>query len=241
MSLGNRSSVDSMKVANRAKISKRFNLKSTLENHKQKLKVNYLESYNTKQKIKFKSLDEKVDLLSRNVARVVVMQQEILSREKLISNQEKQISSTEVEIKKHEEKIERALFSVAGFTVRKKHLLELIRGVAGSFLGVGLGRNLLNMETLAAHLGWINIVGILVFILVISGLLIYKNERKNVTSKGIKVVFSKLFFLYVCSLVVEFLALWLFSALPSEVGLMVKVLVIGSFAAMAGAVSFSLI
>ncbi len=186
-------------------------------------------------------LEKKLDLVRQDISEVKKLQQKILLREKSIEKKESTISSKEDEIRKHEEKIEKALFSIAGFTMRRRHLLELIRGVAGSFLGVGLGRNLLNMEVLAASLGWFNIIGLLFFILTISGLLIYKNERKTVSVKGLKVVFSKLAFLYLCAIVVEFLALWLFNALPADPVLMVKVLVIGSFAAMAGAVSFSLI
>ena len=187
------------------------------------------------------TIKKKLDSLQRDIQNIKQLQKKILLREKSIDKKEGSISTKEDEIRKHEEKIERALFSIAGFTVRRKHLLELIRGVAGSFLGVGLGRNLLNMELLAASLGWFNIVGLLFFILIISGLLIYKNERKTVSVSGLKIVCSKLAFLYLCALAVEFLALLLFNALPADPVLMAKVLIIGSFAAMAGAVSFSLI
>jgi len=42
-------------------------------------------------------------------------------------------------------------------------------------------------------------------------------------------------------LVIEFIALWLFASLPGDLATLIKVLIIGSYAAMAGAVSFSLI
>ncbi len=186
-------------------------------------------------------IEQKLDSLQRDVAEVKKIQKKLLAREKSIEKKEGTIVRKEDELRKHEEKIERALFSVAGFTFRRRHLLEIIRGIAGSFLGVGLGRNLLNMEQLAANLSWLNIIGLLFFILVISGLLIYKNERTTVSTKGLKLVFSKLVFLYFMAILVEFLALVLFNALPGTPVLMIKVLIIGSFAAMAGAVSFSLI
>jgi len=106
---------------------------------------------------------------------------------------------------------------------------------------VGLGRSLLNMEDLANNLSWWNIFGILLFILIISGLLIYKTEKDFVKKEGTGVIWRRLIALYLVALIVEFIALWLFSSLPSDPVILIKVLVIGSYAAMAGAVSFSLV
>ncbi len=186
-------------------------------------------------------IERKLDSMQRDISEIKKIQKQLLVREKSIEKKEGTIVKKEDEIKKHEERIERALFTVAGFTFRRKHLMEVIRGIAGSFLGVGLGRNLLNMEQLASNLSWLHIIGLLFFILSISGLLIYKNERATVSAKGLRVVFYKLAFLYCMAIFVEFLALVLFNALPGSPVLMVKVLIIGSFAAMAGAVSFSLL
>jgi len=47
--------------------------------------------------------------------------------------------------------------------------------------------------------------------------------------------------LYVIAIAVELISLWLFKALPPEIGIIVKMLVIGSFAAMGGAVTFSIV
>jgi len=97
------------------------------------------------------------------------------------------------------------------------------------------------MESLAEKLEWWNIIGILIFIIGISWLLIYKNEKQYVQKQGMGVVWKRLVFLYVIALIIEFIALWLFASLPPDTSTLIKILVIGSYAAMAGAVSFSLI
>ena len=176
---------------------------------------------------KEKSIHEELEEIERNEARML--------------KEEKKIEKRESKILAEELKIEKVLFKIGNFEFKQKHLLELIKGIAGAFLGVGLGRSILNLESLTEKLQWWNIIGILIFIIGISSLLIYKNEKQYVQKKGLRLVWKKLVFLYVISLVIEYIALWLFAALPSDVATLVKVLVIGSYAAMAGAVSFSLI
>jgi len=161
--------------------------------------------------------------------------------ESRIEREEQEVLKKETEIKQKEERIERDLFTIGKFTFKRKHFLEIIRGTAGAFLGVGLGRNILNLDALAKSLPWWNIFGLLTFILLISSLLIYKNEQDFIKKKGRGIVFQKLITLYVISLVVEFIALWLFGALVPEATILIKTLIIGSYAAMAGAVSFTLI
>ncbi len=161
--------------------------------------------------------------------------------EKRILREEKKVDTNEQTILLEQQKIEKTLFKIGNFEFKRKHLLEFIKGVAGAFLGVGLGRSLLNMESLADKLGWWNIIGILLFILVISSLLIYKNEKQYVEKKGHYIIWKKLTYLYIISLFIEFFSLWLFAALPLDITTLIKILVIGSYAAMAGAVSFSLI
>ena len=176
---------------------------------------------------KLRKIEKKLDSLSHLEARVEKEERETLNREK--------------SIQKEELRIERALFEVGGFTFKRKHLLELIRGTAGAFLGVGLGKSLLSIESLASSLPWWNIIGIFVFILVISVLLIYKNEHDYIQKKGVAIVWQKLVFLYTIAVVVEFFALWLFGGVQGTSLVLVKTLIIGSYAAMAGAVSFSIV
>ena len=175
------------------------------------------------------------------VSKVEQELRQIRNTEDKLLQQEKRIEQKENKILAEEQKIEKVLFRIGNFEFKRKHLLELIKGVAGAFLGVGIGRSILNLDTLAEKLQWWNIVGILVFIIGISWLLIYKNERQHVQKHGLRVVWKKLVFLYLVSLLIEFIALWLFASLPNDIATLIKVLVIGSYAAMAGAVSFSLI
>ena len=162
---------------------------------------------------------------------------EINSLEKTQGN----VLREEKRIEKKEEKIDRVLFQMGRLTFKRKHFLELIRGVAGAFLGVGLGMNLLNLKNLASTLPWVNILGIFLFILIISSLLIYKNERDFVKERGIAQIIKRLALLYLIVLGVELIALWLFGGIPESSGILVKMLIIGSYSAMAGAVSFSII
>ena len=161
--------------------------------------------------------------------------------EKKVVQEEKKIEKKQEQIKKEEQKIEKAIFKLGKFTFKRKHLLEGIRGTAGAFLGVGLGKSLLSLNSLADSLAWSNVIGILVFIIVISTLLIYKNEHDYIQKKGSALIWKKLVLLYFIAVVVEFFALWLFGGLPSDSVLLVKMLIIGSYSAMAGAVSFSII
>ncbi|MEK6906760.1 MAG: hypothetical protein AABW81_04000, partial [Nanoarchaeota archaeon] len=105
-----------------------------------------------------------------------------------IEKAEEKNTKEEKKIEEEQKKIERTLFNLGRFTFKRKHFLELIRGTAGAFLGVGLGMNLLNTKNLAVNLPWINVIGILAFILTISALLIYKNQRDFVKSEGKKII-----------------------------------------------------
>lgn len=158
-----------------------------------------------------------------------------------IRQKEDRIMIEEKKLEHEEEKVEKILFNIGNFEFKRKHVLELIRGTAGAFFGVGIGRNLLNLQDLAAKLPWWNVLGILIFVLFVSGLLIYKNEKNYVKQKGYIVVFRKLILLYIIAIAVELISLWLFKALPPETAIIIKMLVIGSFAAMGGAVTFSIV
>ena len=181
-----------------------------------------------------KSVKKELVNLEQQIGDIRRTEEQLLWEEKKIEKRENKILAEEV-------KIEKVLFKIGNFEFKRKHLLELIKGIAGAFLGVGLGRSILNLDSLAERLQWWNIIGLFIFIIAISWLLIYKNEKQYVQKKGLKVVWRKLIFLYVISLVIEVLALWLYASLPSDTGTLIKILVIGSYAAMAGAVSFSLI
>jgi len=154
-----------------------------------------------------------------------------------ITRGEKSIVKEETKIEKEEKKIEKA---ISKFTARK-YLLELIRGAAGAFLGVGIGESLIGVSKRAESLPWLNIIGILIFILVISSLLIYKNEKDHISNRGTRFVLWRLGELYAISLAMEALGLVLFAAWPGTGELLAKSLIVGSYAAMSGAVSFTIL
>ena len=187
-----------------------------------------------------KSKDDKLDLVLRKVRAIERELRGVEKIERKVEREERKMEKEQKEIHKEEERIEHALFTLGKFTFKRKHMLELIRGTAGAFLGVGLGKSLLSVRDLALTLPWWNVIGILVFILVISILLIYKNEHDYIHKEGTSIIWKKLVFLYGISLMVEFFALWLFGGLPGTSGELTKTMIIGSYAAMAGSVSFSI-
>lgn len=147
------------------------------------------------------------------------------------------------EIDKEEQKIEKALLKLGNFTIKRSHLMELARGAAGAFLGVGLGQVLVNSVKVADNLRWANIVGILIFVFLLVGVLIYKND-KGLMAKAEKhparFITERIIALYTISLSVELIGLFLFNNFPGWNGLLVKSLLVGSFAAMSSASAFSL-
>jgi len=190
---------------------------------------------------KLKKPVSKKQPVSKEYQEIIARLDRIEAKVEKAERTEEKIEQKEEQIKVEEGKIERVVIQIGNVTVKRKHLLEGIRGTAGAFLGVGLGRGLLNMEDLATNLSWWKVIGLLIFILSISALLIYKIMRKEVAEKGFKVIWMRLAALYCISVIVEFFALWLFDGIPDSVGILVKILIIGSYAAMAGAVSLLVI
>ncbi|MBW3011372.1 hypothetical protein KY326_04080 [Candidatus Woesearchaeota archaeon] len=158
-----------------------------------------------------------------------------------VYRKEKEIGKEEKRVEKEEIKIEKEVSSLKGFIFRRGYIMELVRGTAGAFLGVGIGEKLIGASKVAESLSWVNIFGILAFILIISGLLIFKNEKMYIAKRGKSFVFQRLLELYSISIVMEILGLFLFAAWPGWNVMLVKTLIIGSYAAMSGAVSFSIL
>jgi uncharacterized membrane protein len=179
----------------------------------------------------------KIDLLNRKLNKVEKIEEHL---DKLVGKEERDVKKIEVE----EKKIEKAVVRVGNINIKRSHLMELARGTAGAFLGVGLGQALANSVTLAGKLPWINILGILFFVLVLVGLLIYKNDKDQAKNhpEGVFVyIFQKLVTLYAISLVVQLLGLILFNNFPGWNEILLKALIIGSYAAMSSAAAFTLI
>ena len=139
------------------------------------------------------------------------------------------------------DRIKNLLVSIKQRTIQRQHIMSLARGFAGSFLGIGIGMSLISISGVAKDLPWLNAIGILVFIWGIGIILIYKNEQEMVKSGGIKFIISRLFYLYLISIFVEYISLVLFNLVPPDYEMLAKTLIIGSYPAMAGAISFSLL
>jgi len=139
------------------------------------------------------------------------------------------------------DRIKNLLVSIKQRTIQRQRIMSLARGFAGSFLGIGIGMSLISISEVAKNLPWSNAIGILVFIWGIGIILIYKNEQEMVKSGGIKFITSRLFYLYIISIFVEYISLILFNLVPQDYEMLAKTLIIGSYPAMAGAISFSLL
>ncbi|MCK4670508.1 MAG: hypothetical protein KAT43_04860 [Nanoarchaeota archaeon] len=176
---------------------------------------------------KLNKIDTRISRVERLLGKVYRKEKEIMKEEKVIEKKEK--------------KIGKQIKSLKGFFFKRGYMMELIRGTAGAFLGVGIGQKLISSASLAETLSWSNIIGILVFILLISGLLLYKNEKIYLKKKAHVFVFRRLGELYTISILMELLGLALFAAWPGWNIILIKTLIVGSYAAMSGAVSFSIL
>lgn len=202
-------------------------------------------------KKRVKGLEDKVKEIDKIDKRLSVIESEeekIENTEQklegLVDKEENEIEKIEGEEKKienEEERIEKVLLKVGNFTVKRTHLLELARGFAGAFLGVGVGLGLRWVPSVAEPLSWINVMGILAFVFLISGVLIYKQEKETVKKAGMMFIFKKLLIIYFLCLAVEMIAFALFDIIPSDIFSLIKSLVVGSYPAMAGAITFTLI
>jgi len=184
-------------------------------------------------KTSLKIISEKLDNIDKKVSK-------IQKEENKIEKQEKRLNTKINKISKEEEHIEKTLIKFGRINIKRKHVYELVRASAGAFLGVGLGRGLLGLDSLAKNLSWFNVIGILVFILAISALLIYKDQKTNIKEKGNKIIWKRLTFIYIISLLIEGMSVVLFNVQYESLTNLFKILIVGSYTAMASAVTFSL-
>jgi hypothetical protein len=164
--------------------------------------------------------------------------------EHLVSKEEDQIKRLEKEegsIEHEERRIEKSLLKLGNFTIRRTHLLELARGVAGAFVGVGLGQALGGSVALAKKLPTANAIGILIFIFIMVGILVYRYDKQYITGNPWVYLVRKIGLLYVISIVVQIIGLQLFDAFPGWNVILVKALIVGSYPAMSAAVAFTLV
>lgn len=167
--------------------------------------------------------------------------QEIEKKEETIEDLEERIEDLQEKseetldkLDEGEKRIERAVLALGRFTIRKKYLLETTRVMAGAALGVSVGMSLRIIPEIAKNLPWANIIGIFSFIMFISIVLVYKSEHIFGRSGVIK----KLVEIMLISVFVEVVTLYLFNILPSDPETLLKVVVVGLFPTMSGAITF---
>jgi len=185
---------------------------------------------------KMSQVELKLDRINRKLSVLGDIEKDL---EKIVEKEDKELNKVQQE----EAYIEKTLVKLGNYTIKRSHLMELARGTAGAFLGVGLGTALGLSVNLAHKLPWINIFGILIFVFLLVGLLIYKNDKSYIhesRSSTLGYVTSKVLILYTISLVVLFAGLILFDDFPGWNLLLIKALLVGSYPAMASAAAFSL-
>lgn len=184
---------------------------------------------------------------NRVLAKINSIDQKLTRLDRIEDQIEKVVEKEEVELKKvegEEARIEQSLVKLGNFTIKRSHFLEITRGTAGAFLGVGLGQALGLSVKLAPRLAWINILGILFFVFVVVGALIYRNDKEFIASskdRTFTYILKKVSLLYSISLVVVFISLILFGDFPGWNSTLVKALLIGSYPSMSSAAAFTLL
>jgi hypothetical protein len=178
-------------------------------------------------------ISKKLDSIDKKISK-------IQKEEDKIEKDEEKMEGRLSRIEKEEQQIEKVVMRFGKLSLKRRQVYELIRASAGAFLGVGLGRGLLGLDGVAKNLAWLNIFGILLFILAISAILIYKDEKSSPREIRAKYIIRRLFFIYSISIIIELISLLLFNVQYSSGQELVKILIVGSYTAMASAVTFSM-
>jgi len=178
-------------------------------------------------------IERRLDSIDRKISKIQKEEKNIESGENKIGNKIKGLA-------KGEKNLERTIVKLGKVELKRSHIFELIRASAGAFLGVGIGRGLIGLDSVAVNLHWGNVLGILIFILGISALLIYKDGQAEIKSKGKAILIQRLFFIYLVSITIELVSLILFNVQYDSLQTLLKIIIVGSYTAMASAITFSL-
>ena len=74
----------------------------------------------------------------------------------------------------------------------------------------------------------------------LGGILIYKQDKEWIVKEGKMIVVSRIVSLFLISVAVVVIAMLIFDMLPSDPEMLVKTLIVGSYPAMAGAITFTI-
>jgi hypothetical protein len=190
--------------------------------------------------VKLDRLERKIDLLRKQQEDTEDDVEESLDASE---DTEKDVGKLERDVDKMErdiDKMEEELINIGRFTVGREHVMELARGAAGAFLGVGIGLGVRWMPGMAENLEWAHAASILFFILLVGALLIWKNEKEWIAKQGNSFIPKRLMHLLIISLVMESIGLTIFNMMPSDPTVIVKTLIVGSYPAMSGAITFTI-
>jgi len=171
-----------------------------------------------------------------------------LSKIEKIGHVEKRLATEERKIEKEEKKIEKVekeiLFEIGSFKLRKKHVFDVAKIAGGALLGTGLGLDLMsNYEEIATQLPWFKVIGLFVTSMFIAALMIYHEDHAEIRKVKHKALFlaKRLLTIYLISITVVSLVTIFFSPELIPLELIIKVLFIGSFSAVSGAVTFDML
>jgi hypothetical protein len=175
------------------------------------------------------------------------IQIKLLAEEKKIEKEEKKIVAEEKNIVKKERKIikleKQLIFKIGKLKVTKQHVFDVAKVTGGAMLGTGLGWNIVGRYgDLAAQLEWFKIIGLILVSLILATVLIYHEERNVLKRKKNKpaYILSKLAIVYVISFGVVAIISYLLSPVLPNTELLIKILFIGSFSAVSGAITFNM-
>lgn len=138
------------------------------------------------------------------------------------------------------DKMEKEFLRLGKLTVGREHLMELARGTAGAFIGVSVGMGLRLMPVFAENMEWANVISVLIFIFFLGGILVYKNDMEWIRKEGNIFIFKRVGQLFLISIVVVTIAFLMFNIMPAEPENIIKAVIVGSYPAMAGAITFTI-